>query len=278
MIHLRDTWQQAVQDVPRVEGDFSPVMHLTPHADAALLTEITPHIVQRWMADATTDEPGADAKLAAAYLMGNVANPVCQVFAALALRGYWLSAAGAGSVGLIPRFVPWAEDGDRGVSMTFDICLAPDALAIGRAARPCRFAKSQEDLFAPLVRRLHSESRLGITALYRLVGDSLAYAFLTHGRALKAEQTAMDTALAILRAPGTKLANKQVRFDQIQLPEAPQISGVLRVRGGCCRAYTRPGKPSYCTTCVLRDDESRIERYRDFLRRTRLSQTERQNR
>lgn len=276
MIHLRDTWQHLVQDVPRVEDDFSPVVHLAPRADAVLLSAITPHIVQRWMADATADEPGADAKLAAAYLMGDVANAVCQVFAALALRGHWLTAIGAESVGLIPRFVPWEEDGENGLSMTFDICLAPSDLAIGRAASPYGFAKSLEDLFAPLVQRLHSESGLGITALYRLVGDSLAHGFLTHGRVLNAERTGMDLAMAILHVPDTRLANKQVRFDHIQLPEAPEISGVLRVRGGCCRAYTRPGKPNYCTTCVLRDDESRNERYRNFLRRTRLPKTERQ--
>ena len=274
MIHLRATWQQVVRDLPRVEDDFSPVVHLTPDADAITLSDITSRTVKRWMADATADEPGADAKLAAAYLMGDVANTVCQIFAALALRGHWLSAVGTGAIGLIPRLVPWVEDGETGVSMTFDVCLAPDALAIGRATSPYRFAKSLEDLFAPLVQHLCRESRLGITALYRLAGDGLAYAFLTHGRALEAEQAGMDIAMEILRTPGTKLANKQVRFDHIQLPEAPQISGVLRVRGGCCRAYTRTGKPNYCTTCVLRDDESRNERYRNFLRRTRRPETD----
>ena len=81
----------------------------------------------------------------------------------------------------------------------------------------------------------------------------------------------MEQARALLRQRGSKLFNKQTDFEWISLPEAPQIGDWMRVRGGCCRYYTAPAADAaYCTTCVLRDGDSRRERYRDYLRRSRL--------
>ena len=110
-------------------------------------------------------------------------------------------------------------------------------------------------------------SGLSRKALWLLVGDSLAYSLLHHARALGDPGRGIGAALAILRVPGTPLTTRKTRFDWVALPDAPQVGDWLRVRGGCCRAYTRP-KSAYCTTCVLRDDASRTERYRDYLRRT----------
>ncbi|MEJ6403142.1 (2Fe-2S)-binding protein [Yoonia sp. 2307UL14-13] len=267
---MRQTWQDLAVALPRLDDDFSPVIQFQPAPDFAALNDIPEAALPRWMADAAIDVEGPDAKLRAAYLMGDLSFAVVQTFAALALRGYWVVASHASPVGVRPRFVHWTEDGENGVSQTFDLFLNPDSLVFSHAPSPYAFARTIEDLFSPIVKAMTHQSKLSNTAFHRLIGDSIAYAFLAHGRVLDREQEAMVAALSILREPGTKLTNRKVRFDHITLPEAPEIGQWLRVRGGCCRAYTRPGKPDYCTTCVLRDDESRAERFRNYLRRTRL--------
>ncbi len=270
MIHMRQTWQDQAIALPRLDDDFSPIVGLERDADAVSLEAVPVPTLRRWMADAAIDVDGPDTKLCAAYLMGDLSFAVVQTFAALALRGQWVVGADMDAVHVCPRFVQWTEDGENGVSQAFDLTLTPDALAFAPSLSPHAFAKTVEGLFHPLVGDMTHLSKLSNTAFHRLVGDSIAYAFLTHGRALDREQEGMDAAMSILREPGTKLTNRKVRFDHITLPEAPEIGQWLRVRGGCCRAYTRPGKPDYCTTCVLRDDASRTDRFRNYLRRTYL--------
>lgn len=270
MIHLRDHWQQTLRIMPRLNGAFCPITHPETRADAVPLGAVPDYVLRQWMADATAQDAGADTKCAAAYLIGDLADAICHILAGLVLQDYWLFTADPGVIGMLPRFVRWERDGARGVSLCFDLCVPPKAMTFKAAADPHHFAHALSNIFAPVVEQLQQASGLGQAALYRLVGDSLAAACLAHGRAMRAEQEAMAIAMAILRHPGTKLHNRQVRFDHVALPEAPGIDAWFRIRGGCCRAYTRPGKHDYCTTCVLRDDDSRHAKLRDHLRRTRL--------
>lgn len=271
MIHLRDTLVQTLGRLPRLEGDFSPIVKLGLDKGYAL-AEFPPQILHRVLADAAADVEGADQKLEAAYLMGNVAFCLAEPLVGLAMHGHWLDAAHARCIALSPRLVTWEEEGEKGVDQVFDVGLAAAGLHFGATADTAAFAMAVEHLITSLVNTIHTATGLSKPALYMLVADSFGYAFLAHGRHLGCEDRAIALAMEVFGQHGTKLYSKKLRFDRITLPEAPHIGAWLRVRGGCCRAYTRPGKPNYCTTCVLRDDESRAERYRNYLRRTHLPQ------
>ncbi|MEM9969436.1 MAG: (2Fe-2S)-binding protein [Pseudomonadota bacterium] len=271
MTHIpRDLQTTAATLVP-LEGDFSPILHLTGATSSGVnMANLSDDCVRRLMADAILDEPGGDAKLAAAYLMGTVSWSICEPLAGLALRGLWLAAARSKAVSLIQRFVHWEQDGEKGVSLAFDVHIDPDQAAFVDMPALPGFATTLEQIHTSLVDRLYAISGLSRAALWRLVADSLAAAFLEHGRAIGQTDLAMSHARNIIRDKSSKLFNKQTDFAWIDLPEAPETGDWMRVRGGCCRYYTAPREDAdYCTTCVLRSDESRRERYRNYLRRTR---------
>lgn len=271
MMHLRDSLEQVLRTMPTLDTDFSPVVRLGNTQAGTPLGAIPEAVLAAWMHGATHQDPEGDAKLQAAYLMGDVAFALGEILAGLALRDKWLVASDPMRVFLSARDAIWDEGGEVASAQVFDLRLQPDGLTFAKTAAHFDFATALEATFAPLVHALNIASGLPRAALYRLVGDSFGYAFLAHGRLLECEKMATDHARAVFHTPATKLRNKQLRFDYITLPEAPHIGDWLRVRGGCCRAYSRPGKPDYCTTCVLRDDHSRIARYRDYLRRTKLN-------
>ncbi len=259
-------------DLTPLEGTFSPVLRLDNSSAANLsLSDVTDDCARRLMADAILDEPGGDAKLAAAYLIGTVSYSICEPLAGLALHGLWLAAAKPDAISLSERFVHWEEDGEKGVSLAFDLNINESAVAFVDVPATHGLAMTLEQLHAPLIETLHRISGLSWSALWRLVSDSLASAFLEHGRAIGRAEPAIDHARITLRDRGSKLFNKQTDFEWVTLPEAPKIGDWMRIRGGGCRYYTSSGEDAaYCTTCVLRPADSRRERYRDYLRRTRL--------
>lgn len=257
-------------DLQPLEGAFSPVVRIADEASRGIhLSRLTDHDLNRLMADAILEEPGGDAKLAAAYLMGIVSWAVCEGLCGLALRGQWLAAARPDAIRLHQRFAKWEEDGEKGVCLAFDIDIDTDGVAFVDFEAHAGLAISLEHILTPLVDALYRASGLGRAALWRLVSDSLAAAFKEHGKALQDVEGAIAHARQILRDRGSKLWNKQTDFEWIALPERPEVGDWMRVRGGCCRYYTaRQEDAEYCTTCVLRSAESRRDRYRAYLRRT----------
>ncbi|WP_373355966.1 (2Fe-2S)-binding protein [Pseudoroseicyclus sp. CXY001] len=221
-----------------------------------------------WGAAATDGTPEADDKLRAAYLIGRLAPAALRPFAALMLAGHLPAHLPAEALALTLRTEPW-QGADRLYQIAiFDVTLlpgirlgAPDGAAAGDAIA---------GLFAPVVTLLSRAWRLGPAALWRLVGDALSQLLLEEGRRRDEVERASALALEILHREGSPLHAPQLRFTDVSLPERPDISERFRVRGGCCRYYTVPGG-SYCTSCVLRDDESREDRLRAHLRATRLT-------
>ena len=156
------------------------------------------------------------------------------------------------------------------MSLAFDLNINESAIVFADLPATQGFAATLEQLHQPLIQTLHRISGLSQAALWRLVSDSMASAFLEQGTAAGQAELAIDHARMILRDRRSKLCNKQTGFEWITLPEAPDIGDWMRVRGGCCRYYTAPADDvDYCTTCVLRSAGSRRERYRDYLRRTK---------
>ncbi len=117
-------------DLTPLEGAFSPVLRLDNSSAASLsLSDVTDDCARRLIADAILNEPGGDAKLAAAYLIGTVSWSICEPIAGLALRGLWLVAAKPDAISLSERFVHWEEDGEKGVSLAFDLNIHEGAVA-----------------------------------------------------------------------------------------------------------------------------------------------------
>lgn len=123
----------------------------------------------------------------------------------------------------------------------------------------------------PLIQHLNAYSRLPVAALWRLVGDALSYALMEAGRRIGREDQAVADALRLLKAPGSPLANKEMRFVELALVDDSEAPGRelarqrFRARGGCCRYYT-VGGGELCGTCVLRKPGDLHERLGETMR------------
>lgn len=121
--------------------------------------------------------------------------------------------------------------------------------------------KGVEAHLVSLIEVLSAKSGLARSALWRLAADSVASVFLEAGRRFSDEISARKMALAVLKEPGSPLNNKQLHFFELQLRDQDNHDTVMmkrtfRARGGCCRFYTS-STGYFCSTCVLRDRQSR---------------------
>lgn len=216
-------------------------------------------MLNNWGAVVTAAEPEADDKLRAAYLMGNLAWSIMAAISKLAFGGAWVTNLRADAIALSVRFVDWDIDGKSGTKAVFDVVLDPRAIT----AKPYHDSTVTREmiitLFKSPVELMAAKWGLGVAALWRLVGDAFSAMLLLFGKCSDRVSEATDIARAVLHHKGTPLYSKETKFITITLPDKPEIFEVFRVRGGCCRNYTMPGG-DYCTTCVLRDNESRQER------------------
>ena len=121
------------------------------------------------------------------------------------------------------------------------------------------YRQAVEDHMRPLVETLSDRTGLSRSALWRLVADAIAAAFLDAGRRFDCLEEAQAMAMKILKQPGSPLCNRQLHFFELTLRDDQQrklLSWTFRARGGCCRYYTvEAGK--LCDTCVLKKREDR---------------------
>lgn len=115
--------------------------------------------------------------------------------------------------------------------------------------------------FRPLIAGLHRKTSLSESAMWRLVGDSLAARFLDAGQYFGRLEAAKADALALLKQPGSPLDNRQLHYFDVTVrdeadPERVLASRTFRSRGGCCRFYTVEGG-HLCSTCVLQKPDER---------------------
>lgn len=154
---------------------------------------------------------------------------------------------------------------------TDDAALAENPSARWSADLAGVFRGHVEALHGPLVAALNRKSGLSRNALWRLVGDSFSQLFLDAGRRFGRIDQAKGDAMAVLKAPGSPLTNRQMHYFDIELRNPADPGRVLacvtyRARGGCCRFYTVEGG-HLCTTCVLQDPGARDALLEERLRR-----------
>jgi hypothetical protein len=243
------------------------------YADTALL--------DRMLASQARFTPDLDRKGQAAYLMTSHGVALGTIAAACLVGAGLVPCLGPDALGL-QVVIPVADDPEertriRLLSSRFatdraDLAANADADPIaGRAALHERLRLELEAHLEPVVACLQAATGLSTGALWRLAGDSVAAQFLDAGRRFGHEADAIAAALCVLKAPGSPLANKEMHYFKILLPD-PKCPGrtlltrTFRARGGCCRWYTsKQGK--LCTTCVLRSDADRRVVIEDNLRR-----------
>jgi hypothetical protein len=252
----------AAARMERGRGEYAAQVKLAaPPEDATSLAAVDQSL-DHWLALAAEVRAG-DQRRRACFLLGRITFSLCECLAGPALDGIWLELIPPAAVALRPRRVEYEEDGVIEADLVFDLWVDADALAAGDD--PVGFGKSLEALLTPLVEGLHQRSRLARAAFWREAADWLAASLLNQGKELDRVEAAMSAATQVIRQTGLRLANRQTDFLQVTLPERPDIAEWFRERGGCCRVYTSPGE-EHCTTCVLRDRDSRIERLREHLR------------
>ncbi|WP_099866410.1 ferric iron reductase [Pararhizobium haloflavum] len=130
-----------------------------------------------------------------------------------------------------------------------------------RAALRRMACQRLEAHFSPLIDAIGEMTGLPAAAQWRLVSDSVAAVFLDIGQRADAVDAACTEATAILKQPGSPLANPQMHFFDLDVPGSPGNASVkrrYRSRGGCCRYYKTDGG-SLCATCVLQKPEARDE-------------------
>jgi hypothetical protein len=256
--------------INRDESAFSPRLSFAPNGlEGQNIGALTPADLLRLFKLATVHYPSADIKMGAAFSMGRLSWAILRPIAGYAMNNMWLDAADLAAFTLHLRQVSWHKNGQSGTMNAADISLDSAQTAWRLAASDedvvAHFTQMLEQLFTPLVEAHHEASGLAKPALWRLVGDSLATAFLVQGENFNCVMPAMLIAEQILKSKSSKLFAKQSGFIQIKLPERPEISEWFRKRGGCCRYYTSDGG-EYCSTCVLRDEDSMIARLQTHLR------------
>lgn len=238
------------------------------------LTEATSQNAQAWMdAVGSCSTDTLDAKARAAYLVGYVAWAFAHCIGGMRLNGLGVPSLNVSAFAVLHERYGWEEDGLTGFSTRFRTCLMASPNSHQTVLDTDGVRALIIAAHTPLIEHLVALTKLGRSAMWRLVADSVAAAWLTIGKEIGRAADAMDDADAILRFAGSPLSNKQTGFIEITLkddadPDRVLNSAWFRARGGCCRYYTSPeSEGNYCTTCVLRTPESRDRRLVDYLRR-----------
>lgn len=194
--------------------------------------------------------PGLDRRGGAAFLIGGVSYALTGLMVALRLANGGVCDLSQVSVALDGRELRYR---------------IPEGVPL-MAADPLSMARALEAILEPIVARVKVETKFAPAAQWRCAADSFASAFLYTGRALEAEERSRDEALSVINHPCLMMANPQTSYREVSITcaDGREVSQAFLKRGGCCRYYTADAA-EYCTTCILRDEESQLARLTAYL-------------
>lgn len=228
-----------------------------------------PTVCERAMAEELLREPDLDAKGRGAYLVNRLALALGGSLAALDLAGRDISGVSARVVAYGSALVHRDMRGEIHACLETRVILSPCAKGANSVGA---VGGVIERLFKPIVASVAAACGLSRGALWRLVADNVAMAYLNLGKEAGDVERATARAEAILRRPGSKLDFRQLNFVTVEIrasdsPTGLSLCDTFRERAGCCRYYTTPqSEGGFCGTCVLRQDrhayfrESMIEK------------------
>ncbi len=231
-----------------------------PVSPAGLATDATR--LNRWLAEHRRLHPGMDLKAAAAFLIGGVAWELGEALAPAVLAGLPSRLPGPDTARLRLAWALYDEDDEAEPTITYRVQLDGREAALEPAALRIAF----EATHAPLVGALAQRTGLSRSAWWRQVTDSLSAALLEASQEAGEPERGQALARATLGERTSPLFNRQWGFFEVEAchPGGAPVREWFRARGGCCRYYTADGG-EYCSTCVLRDPQSRDERLRAWL-------------
>ena len=222
--------------------------------------------VRRWLDQTAAPYPGMDDRAAAAFLGGNLAWELGLVLAGMRMGGFGVPALGADA--FAARLV--RQDGDGIGYARISVHILDDSMPHlpldTQGVNTLLVA-----VLAPMVERLHILTRLGRSALWRLVADNIAAAWLSVGNSIGDPERAITDADAIIHQPGSPLSNKQLHFIRVEARDPQNGQKLLacewfRARGGCCRYYTvDEARGQLCSTCVLQTPQAMQSILSDYL-------------
>jgi len=236
------------------------------------VTALSSATLEAWMVAVGHSHADMDPKTRAAYLIGDIAWAFSLNLGAMHLAGAGLPDVSADRIGAAPQWYHWEEDGESGTALRFTLRLLAAADTEHRPLGVDGIRALVVAFHAPLIEQLFATTKLGRSALWRLVADAIAAGWLTVGKRIGQELWAMQAADAIIKQPGSPLYNKQTSFIEVVVRDEAQPEQVVacewfRARGGCCRYYTTEAAAGdYCTTCVLRSTESRDDLLHAYLK------------
>ncbi|WP_349369051.1 hypothetical protein [Salinarimonas sp.] len=226
-----------------------------------------PAVCERAMAEELLREPDLDPMGRGAYLVNRLAHELGGSLAALDLAGGDISGVSPRVTAYRSTLAHGAVDGEAYAYLETRVFLGPCA----ERDLPAHAAgEAIERVFEPLVDGVARACGLSRGALWRLVADNVANAYLLLGKEAGELHRATGRAEAVIRRPGSRLDFRQLAFLTIEIDASESPLGLplretFRERAGCCRYYTTArSEGAYCGTCVLRKDR------RDFLRKTMI--------
>lgn len=215
-----------------------------------------------------------DSKSCGAFFLNRMGYEVARAMAALDLTGHQIGHLTAESIAFRTSRAVF-RSGDEDLPYLQTSLVFPHCFNIGNSDPAARVNDAIVRVFAPVIEAVTLNCKLSKGALWRIVADGVAAAYLELGKAAN-DPEAKKRAEAILCLRGSPLWNKQVGFIRVDLPasEAPDgqaQSETFRKRGGCCRYYkSAKSGGKYCATCI-HEPEPQVA-LMDYLKRRRLAE------
>ena len=196
-----------------------------------------------------------DARGCGAFLLNRLSYELGRAIAALDLTGHHISHLSADHIWFKTQVASLTYLGQDYPYLKTEF-IFPPCYGADFAHDAAETSRVIESIFTPVVRGVCDNCKLSVGALWRVVADGIAAAYLELGKESDNVEVAKQRAIDILQVQPSPLFNKQVGFIDVtlsadQTPDGSPVTETFRKRGGCCRYYTtKRSEGAFCATCV----------------------------